>query len=499
MNQVIRSSTWLTSCCLFALALPGQDDGKSGTGLKVNTDAPGPRTANAATNITLVRNWRRTSGGYNDIWGWTAPDGREFAYVGERSGIWFVETTTPSNIKQIGWWSAPRSTWRDFTNYGSYVYAVSEGHSGIRIFDMSNPSSPRDLGTVATSQIRNTHNISVDPATGHLYLSGTNQGLAIFNAKANPTNPTFVGSWRTSYTHDCCIRRGKAYLSNGRSYVCRIMDTTNPASLREIGRANTPGGYDHNVWVSEDDQVMAVTDEISRGSSTPHLTLWDISNPARPVKRGDYDLRGIVHNVFIVGRAAYMSHYYHGFHMVDIGNLSSPKMVAEYDTSSSTSGYNGAWGCYPFSDSGLVYVSDISNGLYVFRITAGHMNRYDAGTQGSNGTVPKMKFDGATPRVGASGLKVRISRMKPNAQGALLVAAGKGNFKLLGVQINVDLATLQMVRFKADASGRAVLSTPVSNNAGLGGARIYMQIVAEDTGNSNGFSSSRGMWAGIAK
>ena len=36
-------------------------------------------------------------------------------------------------------------------------------------------------------------------------------------------------------------------------------------------------------------------------------------------------------------------------------------------------------------------------------------------------------------------------------------------------------------------------------NAGLGGARIYMQIVAEDTGNSNGFSSSRGMWAGIAK
>ena len=501
MYRYLHSTAIVAPSLIFALAMPAQDDGKAkgSNGLVVNPHTSGPAMANASTNVSLVRNWRRTSGGYNDIWGWTSPDGREFAYVGERSGIWFVETTDPTNIRQVGWWSAPRSTWRDFTNYGKYVYAVSEGHSGIRIFDMSNPSSPRYVGTVATSQIRNTHNISVDPATGHLYLSGTNQGLAIYDASSNPTNPRFVGSWNSSYTHDCCIRRGKAYLSNGRSYVCRIMDTTNPSSLREIGRASTPGGYDHNVWVSDDDQVMAVTDEISRGGNSPHLTLWDISNPARPVQRGKYDLNGIVHNVFIIGRTAYMSHYYHGFHMIDMANLSNPAMVAEYDTSSSTSGYNGAWGVYPFADSGLIYVSDISNGLYVLRVTAGHMNRYEIGTKGSAGLIPRMKFDGATPRVGVTALKLKIMKMRPNSAGALLVAAGKGKFNLFGVQINVDPATVQVVRFRSDSNGRAVLPAAIPNNPGLAGGRVYMQILAEDAGNANGFSASRGMWTGIAK
>ena len=89
--------------------------------------------------------------------------------------------------------------------------------------------------------------------------------------------------------------------------------------------------------------------------------------------------------------------------------------------------------------------------------------------------------------------------MKPNSQGALLVAAGKGNFKLLGVQVNVDPATVQVIRFRADGTGKAILSAPIANDPNLGGARVYMQVLAEDTGNSNGFSSSRGMWTGIAR
>ena len=51
-------------------------------------------------NMTVIRNWHRAPGvEYNEVWGWTAPDGREFAYVGEKDGIWFVETTDPNNIR----------------------------------------------------------------------------------------------------------------------------------------------------------------------------------------------------------------------------------------------------------------------------------------------------------------------------------------------------------------------------------------------------------------
>jgi len=486
---------------LLAAALYAQDpDGKATTGSAPKTGGGAPASANL--NMTLVKHWDRASGiGYNDIWGWTSPDGREFAYVGETRGIWFVETTDPSNIKQVGWWSSPKSTWRDFANVGRYVYSVSEHHSGIRIIDMQNPSQPKDLGYVETSAIRRTHNITSDPKTGYLYLSGTNQGLMIYDASQSPTAPKLVSTWYPSriYTHDCCVLRGRAYLSNGRSYAARIMNASNPANLVEIGRCNTPGGYDHNVWVSEDDKLLCVTDEISRGSSSPHMTVWDISKPASPIKRGDYDLGTVVHNVFILGRTAYMSHYVDGVHIVDLADPTNPTMVGNYDTSTVGRGYAGCWGVHPFTDHGLIYASDMQNGLYIFQMDCGHMNRFGKGTPGTGGMVPRARFDGATPRVGAGKLRLEIDNLPANAKCALGISPAKGSTTLVGAQIHVDLKSTVVLNFKADANGHASIPAPVPNNPGLGNVKAYMQVVAEDAGAAGGLSASRGMWVGICK
>ncbi|NIW25144.1 MAG: hypothetical protein GWN29_11565, partial [Gammaproteobacteria bacterium] len=46
--------------------------------------------------------------------------------------------------------------------------------------------------------------------------------------------------------------------------------------------------------------------------------------------------------------------------------------MATYDTWPGVSeGFNGAWGVYPFAASGNIYVSDISSGLYIFRLVDG--------------------------------------------------------------------------------------------------------------------------------
>ncbi|MBK8979271.1 MAG: choice-of-anchor B family protein [Planctomycetes bacterium] len=488
-------------------ALAQDPDGKASTtgdltAPPANQGGAGGPTMTSDLNMTLVRQWHRAAGvEYNDIWGWTAPNGREFAYVGERAGLWFVETTDPQNIRQVGWWSAPYSIWRDFANLGPYVYSVSEHHRGIRIIDMSNPDVPVDLGYVETSAIANTHNITADPATGYLYLSGTNQGLMIYDASQNPTAPQLVGTWYPgrTYTHDCCVLRGRAYLSNGSSYVARIMDASNPGNLVEIGRCDTPGGYDHNVWVSDDDQLLCVTDEIARGSVTPHMTVWDISNPRAPARRGDYDLgsRSIVHNVFILGRTAYMSHYIDGVHVVDITNPAQPTRVASYDTSTVSSGYNGCWGVHPFAENGLVYASDMQNGLFVWQIDCGHMNRFGNGTPGAGGAVPHAKFADATPRVGASGLRLLVDGLAPNARGLLVLSTAEASGTVLGFDLHVDLSFAMTLDFTADPTGAASIALPVPNHPGLANGRIYMQIVAADAGAPAGWSASRGMWVGI--
>jgi choice-of-anchor B domain-containing protein len=493
----MRWTLFVIPVLALGLAAQTDPDGKAESGVN---NSPGKERVDPAVNMRVVKHWSRAGTlAYSDIWGWSSPAGREFAYVGEHQGIWFVETTDPSNIKEIGRWSAPASTWRDFTNLGPYVYSVSEHHRGIRIIDMRNPDSPVDLGEVETRAIRSSHNISCDPATNHLYVSGTNQGLVVLDASRSRTNPRIVSTWNTSYTHDCCVRRGKAYLANGGLSVARIMDASNPSQLREIGSLNSPGGYSHNVWVSEDGNLLCHTDEMPRSSTGAPMSIWDISNPVAPVRKAVFDLQGIVHNVFIMGRTAYMSHYVNGVQVLDLSDPSKPHVVASYDTSRVVSGFAGCWGVYPFSESGLIYASDISRGLFVLEQTRGHLNRFGDGVTGSNGVVPRLEFAGSAPRVGGSKLRLEIKNLRPNARFYLMISGGAGSGSVFGVPMHVDVSNALILQLQANANGSLSIPAPMPNDKGLALNRFYLQVLSHDTGLSGGFSSSRGMWTGVAR
>jgi choice-of-anchor B domain-containing protein len=456
-------------------------------------------------NMTLLKSWDRASNlTYNDIWGYTAPDGREFAYVGETRGIWIVETTDGANPVQRAWWSAPSSSWRDFTSYKQYAYAATENKQqrGFRVIDMSNPDAPVDVGYVQTATMISAHNVSCDPATGLIYFSGSNQGVAIYDAKANPLNPPLIANWQTTYTHDICVRRGRGYFSIGSSYQVRILDISGlpiSTAMPTIGNCNTPGGYAHNAWISEDDQLLVATDEIARGSVSPHMTVWDVSNPANPNKVGDYDLgsASIAHNAFLIGRTAFMSYYTDGIHMIDLADPTNPTRIGNWDTSTVSGGYAGAWGCYPFADSGLIYGSDMQNGLFILQADCGAMNRYGTGTPGSTGT-PRARFDGASPKVGAAKLRFEIEHLEPNRNFWMAISVGKGTGNVLGAQINVDLFNGAIIGpIQATASGTASVAAPVPNNAGIGGGKVYFQVFG-DRGDGT-LTASRGMWTGICR
>jgi hypothetical protein len=47
-----------------------------------------------------------------------------------------------------------------------------------------------------------------------------------------------------------------------------------------------------------------------------------------------------------------------------------PIDAGNFDTSPTTSGYNGVWGVYPYFPSGKIIAGDMQNGLWVFRFTA---------------------------------------------------------------------------------------------------------------------------------
>jgi choice-of-anchor B domain-containing protein len=435
-----------------------------------------------------------TRSAYAGVWGYTAPDGREFALVGERSGTWIVETTDPTAPVQVGFFSAPSSTWREITGFGPYVYSVSENHGGIRVIDMTNPGSPADLGTVHGSTWSNTHSISVDPDAKRLYANGTRNGMYILDLSVNPASPTVLGRYTDYYVHDCYVRRGKGYLAQINSGNLRIMDVTNPSSFTPISSTQTPGNFTHNVWVTDDDQLMVTTDE----NSTGFLQVYDISNPAAPQAKGSYVVPGaIVHNAFLMGRTAYIAHYSDGFHMVDVSNPDAPKRLARYDTSTSTGGFNGDWGAYPFQDSGVIYASDRANGLFCLQMDCGHMNRFGKATPGTGGAVARLTIPTQAPAVGATGFQLQVTGAAPNSVYVLLIGA-KGSLQALGIDLYVDV-TQSVIALVGVTSGTGAATIPlgIGNDPSLANVRAHAQVITVDAGGPQGLAASRGHWFGI--
>ena len=76
--------------------------------------------------VTLLANVDDGSA-YNDIWGYTAPDGREYAIIGTTDGTHFYNCTNPSSPVHVGFINGNNSDWRDMKTYDEYCYIVSEG------------------------------------------------------------------------------------------------------------------------------------------------------------------------------------------------------------------------------------------------------------------------------------------------------------------------------------------------------------------------------------
>lgn len=362
-------------------------------------------TAQQSANMVLLGQWDDNtlpiaSGvQYNDIWGY-AVAGREFAIVGSREKIHFLEITDPDNIVEVAAIAGGgNSTWRDIKTYGTYAYAVADQHTtseGLMIMDISNitgtdPMAPRvTLLGQERSHFTRAHNIYIDTDNGVLYAVGVNVGatsMVIYDLTVDPANPSLIGSilLNGDYIHDLFVENHIAYCSheNRGLYIYDMSPLTAPLGPPgvpvELAVIDGYGyeGYNHSSWVSGNTIVFA--DE-THGSP---LTIADISdlddvqiqgyfhsnllNVPAPYNRNPP--RGpIPHNPFILGNLCIASYYHDGISVFDISDPANVVQVGYYDTdlaSTNYDGYNGCWGVYPFLPSGRIIGSDVLNGLFV--------------------------------------------------------------------------------------------------------------------------------------
>jgi choice-of-anchor B domain-containing protein len=342
----------------------------------------------------------------NEVWGWDGPAGEALALVGLCDGTAIIDMSDPAAPVLLPSGGGPGPTvpgplsvWRDVKTFDHYAYIVHdvldpddpEGAGvGVQIVDLAGPAFPV-VATLADGFTR-AHNLYVDEARGHLYVigwdpdaagfvgagfhpehsdeAGFSHGFRIYDLSADPEDPSLLGTWDERYVHDLHVRGETAYaaaLDEGLWFI-DVSDPASPATIDHVTYTQTLGAgsidqFTHNVWVDEAGAVAAVTDE----EMGQRLKLFDVADPAAVTKVSEYEAKlGILpHNAFILGGRAYVSYYSEGAVILDITDPAEPCEIGYYDTYLGASAMNGAWGIYPFTASGLIYLSDISNGFHV--------------------------------------------------------------------------------------------------------------------------------------
>lgn len=305
--------------------------------------------------------------GYNDCWGYIAPDGREYALLGVRSGTSIIDITDPPDLVEVAFIPSPTTPWKDIKTYRQYAYVVTDGTGvGIQIIDLSTlPDTAHLVGTFGGPTFTS-HNISIDTARGFLYVEGGVSVIRVFDL-ADPENPVEIPALFQGlvHCHDVFAENDRLFVSEGSSGTVGIYDVTNPAQPILIQRHVIPSaGYVHNAWGSPDGTLLMTTEETAGKT----VKLWDITSFSAIALTDDYLApEGLAHNVHLKGSYAYISHYKDGLRIVDLSNPSAIVEVGHFDTYDQTlpGNFHGAWGAYPFFRSGKVLISDMETGLYV--------------------------------------------------------------------------------------------------------------------------------------
>ncbi len=327
-------------------------------------------------NTTLLSHIEYNNTELNDIWGWVAPDGTEYALVGLRTGVSIVSLADPTDAKEVAFVPGANSIWRDLKTWGHYAYVTTDqGSDGLTVIDLSKlPNTApftRWKPVIDNTELQRCHNLYIDEK-GYAYLAGcnVNSGGALFvDVKTQPGLPIYVGKGPAIYNHDIYTRNDIMYSSELNAGRVGIYDVSNKSNPTSLATQLTPFRFTHNAWLSDDEKVVYTTDERANAP----ITAFDISDLNNIVELDQFrplatlGMGVIPHNVHVKDNYLMISYYTDGAVIVDAARPDNLIEVANFDTypGPNTSGFFGAWGLYPFLPSGNILVSDINYGLYV--------------------------------------------------------------------------------------------------------------------------------------
>ncbi len=223
----------------------------------------------------------------------------------------------------------------------NYVF-VADGANGLRVFDVSTPSVPQLLATVATEGEAR----GVALAGDYAYVADSVTGLHAVDV-SNPEQPALAGSVEMTALN-CAVQGSYVYVAAGEDdlQVVSVVDPANPSIVGEWGSIYRTV---YDVAVADGYVFLGMDGYVGRLSIANPAAPSDYAGNAVYEDSGKSDVGSIFHN----GSDLFLGQNDYGFSVFNSG-LS---MVSR------TAGEGAASGIYEHDD--LIFLADGANGLVV--------------------------------------------------------------------------------------------------------------------------------------
>ncbi len=332
---------------------------------------------------TLLPNGSFVNNRYSSCWGY-AQKGREYAIVGMHTGAAIVDITNPKTPKKVAFIKGRRDkcVWREYKTYKNYLYCISDDSppNSFQIVDMSYLPDSVHIVHDDNTLFEQGHASFIDK--DKLYISSAkgsasgNSPMSVFDL-TTPEKPTLIRRLNddipsASTAHDMFAINDTCYMSGGYPglFVYKLGKDKKFTQLGSFSKYPF-SGYNHTTMILPNHKYLIMTDEVPNSLPIKVVDISDLTD-IKMVTTFSSGTSATPHNIFPApnNRIA-LSYYEDGLQIFDLSNPAKPVRTGYFDThyqtdsTNTTGGYVGLWSAYTELPSGNVVACDMQNGLFV--------------------------------------------------------------------------------------------------------------------------------------
>jgi len=245
----------------------------------------------------------------------------DYAYVAAGHTFTIYDLSDPSAPVRQGAYTFPEQIW-GFKLAESRAY-VGANFFGLGILDISMPTSPTLLGSFKSPGQAKIGALVETTAALIDHMEGV-----VFVDLSNEAEPSQIGTFfLEGYARDIVTLDSMAYAVDSPTGLY-VFDLSGTGPWEPVGELQGPSPPQRSTEVFD----LSGGRRILCGVGGGELQVYDVTDPAAPVKTAAFDTPGRALGVAIDGNLAYVADGQAGLQVVDLSTPSAPRVVGGFET-----------------------------------------------------------------------------------------------------------------------------------------------------------------------